>query len=319
MSPILSPDEVDALRPGPGQSRRADAPGVTRYNFRRPDRVSKEQIHSISFLHDRFARNLATSLAAYLRAVTELSIVSVEQFSYAECLQTLPDPTAFYALSLAPFEDLGALEINPAIAFAMIDRMLGGGGRGETPNRALTEIEQNVIDSVVRLLLEALTETWKPIVDLKFGIRGRETRPQMLQVAAPNDVIVMIVFDVRIGEARGFLNVCLPASMVESAGTEFVQAWRRQDRAITPQERTWVQEHIGRMPMTIASVIETRLSGREVLALEPGDIVSLGRAIDEPVELRVGGVCKFLGRMVATDRRVLAQVDRRCAGAPPAR
>jgi flagellar motor switch protein FliM len=312
--PILSADEVSALRT-PASTRGADGAAAVRYNFRRPDRVSKEQIHSINFLHDRFARNLATSLAAYLRAVTELSIVSVEQFSYAECLQALPDPTAFYALSLAPFEDLGALEINPAIAFAMIDRMLGGDGRGEIPNRALTEIEQNVIDSVVRLILEALTETWKPIVsDLKFGIRGRETRPQMLQVAAPNDVIVMIVFDVRIGESRGFINVCLPASMVESAGTEFVQAWKRQDRVIPPQERIWVHEHLSRMPMTISPVIETRLTGREVLALEPGDVVSLGHPVDEPIELRVGGLCKFVGRMVATDRRVLAQVDRRSAG-----
>ena len=88
--------------------------------------MSKEQIHSLHFLHDRFARNVATSLSAYLRTITELAVVSVEQFSYSEFLMSLTDPTAFYALAIPPFDELGALEINPAVAFAMVDRMLGG-------------------------------------------------------------------------------------------------------------------------------------------------------------------------------------------------
>src|SRR5690606_6169637 len=115
-----------------------DASSVLVYNFRRPDRVSKEQIRSLHFLHDRFARNISTSLSAYLRTVTDVSVMTVEQFTYSEFLMSLPDPTAFYAVSLAPLEGLGALELNPTIAFAMIDRMLGGSGRGMAPTRGLT-------------------------------------------------------------------------------------------------------------------------------------------------------------------------------------
>ena len=176
------------------------------YNFRRPDRVSKEQIRSLHFLHDRFARNVGTSLSAYLRAVTEVTILSVEQFTYSEFLMSLPDPTAFYAVSMRPLEGVGALELNPAVAFTMIDRMLGGSGRGVGVNRALTEIEQNVTDAVVKLLLENLTETWRGIVDVHFRISGRETRPQMLQVSAPNEVVLLLSFDIKIAETRGVLN-----------------------------------------------------------------------------------------------------------------
>src|SRR5262247_3286665 len=107
MSKILSQDEIDALLSAPSESSRIEVPPallepppVIRYNFRRPDRVSKEQIHSLHFLHDRFARNVATSLSAYLRSITELSVVSVEQFSYSEFLMSLSDPTAFYALAI---------------------------------------------------------------------------------------------------------------------------------------------------------------------------------------------------------------------------
>src|SRR4051812_24907448 len=162
MSRILSQEEIDALivsTPGDGtaKSQESGAP-VTTYNFRRPDRVSKEQIRSLHFLHDRFARNATTSLAAFLRTTTELSIVSVEQFAYSEFLMALPDPTAFYAVGMPPFDGLGALELNPAVAFAMIDHILGGTGETPPPQRALTEIEQNVVDSVVKLLLGQLTE-----------------------------------------------------------------------------------------------------------------------------------------------------------------
>ena len=111
---------------------------------------------------------VTTSLAAYLRALTELSIVSVEQFSYSEFLMSLSDPTAYYAISMNPLDGIAAMEINPTIAFTIIDRMLGGSGRGTAPQRALTEIEQNVIDSVVKLILENLTETWRAVLDLQF-------------------------------------------------------------------------------------------------------------------------------------------------------
>jgi flagellar motor switch protein FliM len=126
MSQILSQDEIDALTQSAARSGEPAGPGeesnVVRYNFRRPDRVSKEQIHSLQFLHERFARNVATSLSAYLRVMTEISVVSVEQFSYSEFLLSLTDPTAFYALGIPPFEESAALEINRSAASARVRR-----------------------------------------------------------------------------------------------------------------------------------------------------------------------------------------------------
>ncbi len=143
------------------------------YNFRRPDRVSKDQLRSLHFLHDRFALNVSTSMSAFLRAMTEVSIVSVEQFAYSEFLMSLPDPTAFYSVNLSLFDGVGALEINPSVAFTMVDRLLGGTGQTPGPNRALTLIEQNVVDSVVNLMLDNLTETWRPVVNMEFRIQAR--------------------------------------------------------------------------------------------------------------------------------------------------
>src|SRR5688572_6775639 len=201
MSKILSQDEIDALLasaaagraatpdPEPQEAPSGMASGVVVYNFRRPDRVSKDQLRSLHFLHDRFALNVSTSLSAFLRAMTEVNIVSVEQFAYSEFLMSLPDPTAFYAVGMNPLDGMGALELNPSIAFMMIDRMLGGHGQSVGLQRALTEIEQNVVDSVVKLLLDNLTETWNAVTPVQFRIQGRETRPQMLQVTGPNEIV----------------------------------------------------------------------------------------------------------------------------------
>ncbi|MGE3490825.1 MAG: flagellar motor switch protein FliM [Vicinamibacterales bacterium] len=322
MGKILSQDEIDALLSGraettsaPSSGATSEAQAVIRYNFRRPDRVSKEQIHSLHFLHDRFARNVATSMSAYLRSIIELSVVSVEQFSYSEFLMSLADPTAFYALAIPPFDELGALEINPTIAYAAIDRMLGGVGKVATPNRALTEIEQNVVDSVVKLLLDALTETWRPIVDLAFGIRGRETRPQMLQVAAPNETVLMVVFDMKIGDVRGMVNLCLPVSIVETTGSHFAQAWHRQRREPNTAEREWVQESLSRVPVSLNALIQTQLTARDLIAMTPGDVVSLGVATHKPIDVLVGSTLKFKGRLAVESGRIGLRIEQRCTAA----
>jgi flagellar motor switch protein FliM len=319
MSRILSQDEIDSLLSAaitiggaePGAGRRASGNAVP-YNFRRPDRISKEQIHSLYFLHDRFARNVATSLSAYLRTMSEVSVVSVEQFSYSEFLLSLSDPTSFYALAIPPYDELGALEINPSLAFAIVDRMLGGPGTTPPLARALTEIEQNVIDSLVKLLLESLAETWRPIVNLAFGIRGRETRPQMLQVAAPNEIVIMVVFDTRIGDARGMLSLCFPASIVESAGGHFVQAWHQQKREPTPAERAWLRENLARVRMPLTASLDAWMSTRALLELRSGSVLTLGLPADRLVDVFAGDTLKFKGRLGASGNQVDLEVAHRC-------
>jgi flagellar motor switch protein FliM len=318
MNKVLSQDEIDGLLSGhaeatgdPSSHLSAAGDNVALYNFRRPDRVSKEQIHSLQFLHERFSRNVATSLSAYLRTMTELSVVSVEQFSYSEFLMSLSDPTAFYALGLAPFEDLGSLEVNPAIAFAVVDRMLGGSGSGAAPNRALSDIEQNVIDSVVKLLLDALSETWRGITQMTFSVRGRETRPQMLQVSGPNEVVVMIAFDVRIGTARGMMNLCLPASLIEAVGAHFGQAWHRQRREPNAEERLWIRDNLARVPVEVTALLQARLRTSDLVALKVGDVLTLGVPAEAPIGLDVGDTPKYKGRLTRHAGRVGVRIDHR--------
>jgi flagellar motor switch protein FliM len=315
MTRILSQDEIDALlltaERGAPEAPVAEAAPTTiqPYNFRRPDRVSKDQLRALHFLHDRFAVNLSTSLSAFLRSVTEVSITSVEQFAYSEFLMSLPDPTAFYAIALPPVDTMGALELNPSIAFTMIDRMLGGSGETAGPDRALTEIEQNVLDAVVDLVLQHLTETWKAIVDVEFRVHARETRPQMLQVTSANEIMILLGFDVRIGEARGMLSICIPASAIESMEDKVTQGWHRQPRTPTDQEQMHLRVNLGRLPLPVTALIETHLLARDLVDLEPGDVVALGRSAREPIDVHVGRIRRFCGRLTRNQTTAAVRVE----------
>lgn len=306
MSKILSQEEIDALLRSAQAIERAttgtDRPaidGVVPYDFRRPERVSKDQVRSLHFLHDRFARNVSTSLSAYLRTVTDVGLSSVEQSTYGEFLRVLPDPTAFYALSVTPLGLVAALELNPAVAFSMIDRMLGGAGRHVTLARALTEIEQNVIDAVVRLAVDTLNEAWHSMVDVRFAVSGRETRPQMLQVVAPNEVVIHLSFDIKVGETRGMLNLAIPASALETVGAGLVKDWERGPREPAFFDRRGLFANLGRASLKVTASVDTSMSAREVLAIRPGDVLTLGRNVRDSVDVQVRGTTKFCGRLVA--------------------
>ena len=315
MAQLLSQAEIDTLLSVAGRRGQTPAPApagpVVRYNFRRPDRVSKEQMHALQFLHERAARNLSTSLSAYLRTTIAMSVVSVEQFAYQEYLASLGDPTAFYSLSIPPFDELGALEISPTVAFAMIDRMLGGTGQTVQAIRPLTEIEQNVIDEVVLLVLDGLADGWRPVASLSFGIRGRETRPQMLQVAAPNEIVCAVAFELKVGEVRGTVNLCIPTNVVETSEGQFSNAWQRQKRDLTDTERAWLVENLGRVPIPVVPLIRTRLRTGAVLGLRPGEVVALPLSADSPIDVYAGGTRKLAGRLASERGRVVVRVERR--------
>ena len=319
MSKILSQDEIDALLESsstvaPVQGAPARGPSgqmVAAYNFRRPDRISKEQLRSLHFLHDRFAHNVSTSLSAFLRSVTEVTIVSVEQFAYSEFLMSLPEQTAFYAVSLDPLEGVAAVELNPAVAFTLVDRLLGGTGENTGLSRPLTEIEQNVIDSVMKLLLDALSDVWRVVTEVNFRIHGRETRPQMLQVMGPNEIVVLLGFDVKVADSRGMLNLCIPATAIEATGDRFVQGSQRTRRQPTKEEEAWLGANLGRVTVPVTAMLETTLAAEELLKLRPGDIVALGHSINQPIDVMVGKIHRFAGRLAQNGQAMAVRVESR--------
>jgi flagellar motor switch protein FliM len=317
MAKILSQEEVDALlkshtKPagkasGGGGGERGAAVGqakkaqvqkkVTLYNFRRPDRVSREQMRSLHFMHDRFARNFSSSLSAYLRTITEVNLVSVEQLSYQEFLLSVPDPTCFNAISIKPLEGALALEVNPTLVFPIIDKMLGGPGEPLKNLRTMTDIEQSIFDGILKLLLEDMRESWRGIVDLDFRIQARETSPQLIQIVAPNEVVLLVVFEVKMGPVSGMVNLAIPSIILEPISTKFDQEmFTGYKKSSTYEEARLLMASLKRCPMEAAAEIRgTHLSMDELLQLKTGDLIPLTKRFDAELDLCVDGIPRFVG------------------------
>ena len=304
MDPKLSQDEIDRLfqeySEGANDPDGAAMAAVT-YDFRRPDRIPKEQLRSIHLMHDFLGRNLASSLGAYLRAYITASLVSVEQISFGEFQQYLPTPTAISNVSMKPMEGNAVLEMNPSLVFPMLDMMLGGTGEAVSVEvRELTEIELSILEGVVRIVLHDLREAWAPVADIDFNIQGTETQPQLMQILSPNEAVVAIGFEIILGESRGMMNLGIPSIVVKMMGQKFEQQWSIQRRTGSDAEQNEMRSLLNRVPLAL----EARMTGatikvRDLLALEVEDVVSLDIPIRRPAELRVNGRSKFQAEIVA--------------------
>src|SRR6185312_4803728 len=191
----LSQQEIDAaFQNTPGrQADRAGSKRAALFDFRRPDRIAKSQLHAIHQLHDNFVRNLVSSLSAFLRSYLIVNLVSVEQLSYAEFLEGLPSPTCLVSMGLRPYDGNAVLELNPSLTFPVLEMLLGGNGKASASiRREVTEIEQTLLDGLFRIILHDLKEAWKSVTVIDFTIEAVETEPQLLHLLAPNEAVVAI-------------------------------------------------------------------------------------------------------------------------------
>jgi flagellar motor switch protein FliM len=313
-SPSAAPATVTASAPReearPKKKAAKDDKKVSIYNFRRPDRVSKEQLRSLHYLHDRFARNFSSSLSAYLRALIDVNLYSVEQFTYAEFILSLPDPTYFNAIAMSPLEGSAVLEINPKILFPMIDKILGGKGEDFGGGmRTITDIERTLIEGVVNLILRDLEDAWKQIAKLKMKIVATETSPQLIQVVAPNEIVVLIVFELKVGEAKGFMNFCIPSIVLEPIAKRFSQDWYADRAKTSVEEVKKIKLNLLLTQMKVeAGIYKNYISVRDLLNLSSGDIIKLESKINDEIFIRLNGVTKYSAYQVRKDRKKAVQI-----------
>ena len=185
------------------------------YDFRRPNRIAKEQVRTLQMLHDAFARSVSSSLSAYLRSLVEVQLTSVEQLTYGEFMVSIVPPSTLGVFEMAPLKGGAVLDINPHLVFPMIDRILGGPGRASIQVRELTEIERALVSRILRKLLVDLQQAWSQVGRFDVRLLNLETNPQFVQLTSPNDVAILVTFDVRVGEVEGVMSLCLPFAMLE--------------------------------------------------------------------------------------------------------
>ena len=305
----LSQQEIDAVFQNI-QDRKREAPAV-RFDFRRPDRIPKSQVRAIHLLHDTFVRNLVSSLSAYLRSYLTVNLVSVEQLSYAEFLDGLPSPTCIVSLGLSPYDGNGVLELNPSLVFPIIEMLLGGTGKSSANiQRDITEIEQRLLDGLFRIILQDMREAWKAVTSVDFTIESMETEPQLLHVLAPNEAVVSIGIEVRIGETVGMMNIALPSIVIKMMRHKFDQQWSVRKTHASEQEQARVLRALHQATLDVEARMEgPTLTIQDLLSLREGHLIAFDFPVERPVEVLVNGARKFTGHVVSTGKKRACQVE----------
>ena len=211
---------------------------IKRYDFKRPDKFSKDQIRTIAIMHETLARLTTTSLSAQLRCLSHMRLAAVDQLTYEEFIRSVPNPTTIGIVKMRPLKGSAVLEIDPAIYFAIIDRIFGGQGTAQAPQRDLTNVESDVMRVVIERLLANLGEAWSVILDLKPELGQIETNPQFAQILPPTEMVVLVTIEARIGEATGMINLCIPYITIEPIVPKlsilYMYSTVRRGRVVTP-------------------------------------------------------------------------------------
>ncbi|MBN2212241.1 MAG: flagellar motor switch protein FliM [Sedimentisphaerales bacterium] len=316
MADVLDQNEIDALLQavagGELESGGGDAAGggpegikpqveVRTYDFKRPERVSKDQMRALEGLHERFARNFGAALSGYLRTIIEVKVRSTEQLTYAEFTYSLPVPTSFSLLSVTPLEGQICLEISPLIIYPVIDRMLGGSNAElYIPQRPLTHIEQRLANRILERALSNLAEAWSNIAEVEFEVVQSESNPQLVQVVAPNEVVVVIGFEIKMGNRSGSMSLCFPYTVIEPViGRLTSQDWfsyrRKGDQA---GHRASIMENLREAKLkTRAYLAQTSIRVADLVALQKGDILRTKKEAEAELIFQVEGKSKFAGKI----------------------
>ncbi len=318
LSAMASTGEVGAAparpEPAPSMTLSKSREKVTPYDFKRPERVGKEQMRALQTLHEGFGRNFAAGLSAMLRSMVEVKLTSVDQLTYSEFIFSLENPTCFNLLKADPLEGHLILDINPSILYPIIDRLLGGGREGTAlARRPLTEIELRLVSRITSLFLEELRHAWENVLDLDLEVLRVESNPQLAQIVPPNEVVVLISFELAIGDVRGMMNLCIPYNSIERiSGKLSANSWVTYGRrAATPETIESISETLRGSLVTLnVRLASTQITAGDLLGLRVGDIVTTNKDVHSPLLVTVEGVPKFRASAGAfKNRKAIRVVD----------
>ena len=308
---VLSQDEIDSVVRNLRDTSQPDAlKSVQPYDFRRPDRIAKDQLRSIHLLHENFGRSLASSLSAFLRAYTAVNLVSVEQLSFSEFTRCLPSPTCLVSLGLRPYEGGAVLELSHSLAFPIFEMLLGGTGKGSVKiNREITEIEKSILDGLFRIVLQDLKTAWQAVTFIDFVVESHETEPALLQLLAPNEAVVAVSMELKVGEYSGLMNICIPSIIIKMLRQKFDQQWTVR------KTHSSEAEHTRTLKLVKSSIVavEAKLNGpklqlEDLLAIEVDDVLTFDYPVNREVDLLLNGTVKFAGGIAQSGNKRAFQI-----------
>lgn len=313
MEKVLNQQEIDAMVRAArgGAAANASAPVVSVWDARQAGQIGREQLQSINVLHEGFARNLTHSVGAYLRTGFTAALVSAEHLTYGEFLRRIPEVTYLASFRLQPVGATVVLQLDLSAAFPLVDVLLGGEGNGTLPERQITDIEEQILETVVRIIGRELQTAWQVLAQ-QFEFEQRLASERVQRVMPPEEKTLSLSFELSVAESRGTLNLVFPAVVSNALLRKISAAWVRERRPAQPDAQQRLRNHL--LGCNFAVQLEVPAAGarvRDLMGLAPGGLLRLRRDSTAPASLRVGGQAMFVAKVARRGALRVAQIAER--------
>lgn len=320
MAKILTQEEIDALLNTVSSSEpdKAEDPGrsehvrsVVTYDFKHPNRVSKDQVRTLENMHDNFAGHIGSTLSAMLRTMVDVDLISVDQINYSEYIMSLVSPSCTYTYSAKPLEGLCVMDFSPTLVFAFIDRMFGGGEKVLEVERELTGIEKSAMSRITRRIYNDLGDSWKNMVPIEIEQKSFETNPQFVQVVPSGETVIVVSLQLKLFSTTGLLTICYPYVSLESilgklSAQNWIDATKRKNLESNKEVN---RENIQEVAMELQLILaHSKLKMRDFISLKIGDVITTEQKINTDVEMKVGNRLKFFCRPGLYGKRRAGQI-----------
>lgn len=283
------------------------------YDFKKALRLSMEQVRVLTRIHDNFAYQLASSISTQLRTIVEVEVASVNQMLYEEFIKQLP---AFTILNVFETSEKGRMimELKSEMAFAIMDRLLGGSEMPAYPEdkTTLTQIEKNILHKLFEGFVVNLKKSWKDLMNLNLEVIEIETNPQFLQVAIPNETVIVIAFNIKIGDMSELMHICIPYIILEPflPRLSSYQLFSTRNKTKSKEETSVLKNKIEELKIPLSVELgRAKVSIEEFLSLNVGDVIQLDQLSDEPLKAMVGREVKFLVKPGIKKTRLAAEIE----------
>ncbi|WP_188205814.1 flagellar motor switch protein FliM [Alkalibacillus aidingensis] len=317
---VLSQGEIDALLSAISsgemdadelKEQEKEEKKIRDYDFKRALRFSKDQIRGLTRVHENFARLLTSFFAGQLRTYADITVASVDQVPYEEFIRSMPQRTILNIFSVDPLEGRIMYEVNPNIAYAVLDRTLGGKGQGINKVENLTEIESRIMSRFFERAFETLEEAWESLVEIDLTLEEFEVNPQFIQMVSPNETVVIVSLNVTVGDSSGMINICIPHMVLEPIISKLsVHYWMQNESSKSnPEDYQHLSKTLTKVDVESKVILgESDISIEEFLHLDEDDVIMLGQKIDEPLTMYVNDEPKFHVQPGKSKRQMAVQI-----------
>lgn len=312
----LSQSQIDALlkkMASGGEDVQEEKQKIKEYDFKSPKKFTKEQLKAMDGLYETFSRMLASFFSGMLRTVCEITVVQIEEQRYYEYNNALPDTALVGLVEMRPenkrYEgSTFILDMSTSVGFYLVDRVLGGPGSGFNLSRDYTDIEIAILTNIIDKITQRLQETWQNNLPISANLAEIQTNARLLQVFAPEDVVLIVILNVKLGQVEGNLNICMPAEFLESVMHTFSLRYARpakhQDRDKEEQKKRIILENVCESDMEIRVIFDQfQLELQEIMQLQPDDVIPLAKRVDSDVLVTVDKIPWFTAKLGQTKKK----------------